>query len=143
MRWLIEPMVGGLTVLIIFVGLSTPIIVVGVIYYLKKRLAHKQIMAAIEKGTPLSELIPAKPTGPVWIKHLTFGIILLAIALGVGFVGPGPKAPMLFVAIILGGVGIAQVIRGLLYRKYQPSDKNNIAEDKKPGGISPAPRPSE
>ena len=140
---LLEPIVGGLTALIVFLGLSTPIIVVGVIYYFKKRLEHKQIMAAIEKGTPLSELRPAKPTGPVWIKHLTYGIILLAIALGVGFVGPGPKHPMLFLAIILGGVGIAQVIRGLLCRKYQPSDKNNIAEDKKPGGISPAPRPLE
>ena len=143
MEDLLEPIVGGLTVLIIFLGISSPLIIIGLIYYYKKRLEHKQIMAAIEKGIPLSELIPAKPTGPAWIKHLTFGIILLAIALGVGFVRPGPKGPMLFVAIILGGVGVAQVIRGLLYRKYQPSDKNNIAEDKKPGGISPAPRPSE
>lgn len=140
----LEPLIGGLTVLIIFLGISSPLIIIGLIYYYKKRLEHKQIMAAIEKGIPLSELIPAKPTGPVWIKHLTFGIILLAIALGFYFVGPpGPKGPMLFLAIILGGVGIAQVIRGLLYRKYQPSDKNNIAEDKKQGGISPAPRPSE
>jgi hypothetical protein len=40
-----------------------PVIVVGVVYYLKKRLEHKQIMAAIEKGTPLSELRPPKQNG--------------------------------------------------------------------------------
>jgi len=58
-----EPIIGGLTALIVFIALSTPLIVIGMIYYYKKRLEHKQIMAAIEKGTPLSELRPPKPVG--------------------------------------------------------------------------------
>jgi len=79
----IEPIIGGLTVLIIFLGLSSPIIIIGLIYYLKKRLEHKQIMAAIEKGTPLSELKPVKPTGPLWIKNFTVGIALLIVSVGI------------------------------------------------------------
>jgi hypothetical protein len=54
----------GFMWLLVLLGVSSPIIVVGVIYYLKKRLEHKQIMAAIEKGTPLSDFIPPRPPKP-------------------------------------------------------------------------------
>jgi len=139
-----EPIIGGLTALIVFVGLSTPIIVVGVIYYLKKRLAHKQIMAAIEKGTPLSELMlapPAKPTGSLWIKNLTAGIALLIISAGlVGFrfvcrevmTLPGEVWGWFFVALILFAIGVSRLMRGLLQRKTEkaqsqvpPSNQTN------------------
>ncbi|MHC4457487.1 MAG: hypothetical protein ACYS0I_10425, partial [Planctomycetota bacterium] len=72
-----ETIGAAFAVLIIFVGMASPIIVIGLVYYLKKRLEHKQIMAAIEKGTPLSELRPPKPKGPLWIRSLTAGIALL------------------------------------------------------------------
>ncbi len=125
------PIMGGLTALIVFIGISTPIIVIGLIYYFKKRLEHKQILAAIEKGTPLSELRPPKPAGSLWIRSLTFGIAMIIIGLACLIVGPGPRVPMLFVAFIFFAIGIAWLIRGLLYRKYQPktqsSDKNNTS----------------
>ncbi len=133
-----EPIIGGLTALIVFIGLSTPIIVIGLIYYLKKRLEHKQILAAIEKGTPLSELKPPKPpkpAGPLWIRYLTTGIALIIIASGlfcwfyvrqVDLESGMILAPFIFLAI-----GIAWLIRGLLYRKYylktRPSADNNTA----------------
>jgi len=138
-----EPLIGGLAALMVFIGLSTPIIVIGLIYYLKKRLEHKQILAAIEKGTPLSELRPPKPVGPLWIKYLTAGIALLIIGIGFGLLlgfGPliesdsyvgTPDGTMLFIAFVLAAIGAAWLIRGLLYRKYQPrvepSDKDNNA----------------
>ena len=129
----------GITALLVFLGISSPIIVVGVIYYLKKRLEHKQIMAAIEKGTPLSEIIPPKPkpAGPAWIKYVTSGIMLLIIGLGFTFVGLttesiGWEHVILFV---LCGVGVAMLIRGLLHRKYylknELSVENNSTENKK------------
>jgi hypothetical protein len=71
----------GIAVFIIFLGLSSPVIIIGLIYYLKKRLEHKQILAAIEKGTSLAELKPVKPTGPLWIKNLTAGIAIVWILL--------------------------------------------------------------
>ena len=122
---------GGLTVLITFIGFSSPIIAVGLIYYLTKRLEHKQIIAAIEKGTSLSELRPTRPARPDWIKNLTAAIALLIIAFGViciqlvygwGFYNgelTEDGAIAGFIALVLFALGISRLIRGLLQRKTQ------------------------
>lgn len=134
----------GITVLIIFMGLSSPIIIIGLVYYLKKRLEHKQILAAIEKGTSLSQLRPAKPAGPLWIKNLTAGIALLIIAAGLVCIqlvrGYDSERPGWFLAtVIFFALGISRLIRGLLQRKteklqtqIQPSEQNNIAGNENP-----------
>jgi hypothetical protein len=129
----------GFMVLLILLGVSSPIIVVGVIYYLKKRLEHKQIMAAIEKGTPLSEIIPPKPkpAGPAWIRYLSAGIALIIIGLGFALFNPMyTKNVGILIFLVLCGVGAAMVIRGLLRRKYylknELSANNNTEENKKP-----------
>lgn len=101
----------------ILIGCAAPIIIVGVVYYLKKRFEHKQIMAAIEKGTPLSELRPPKQNGALWIRNLTIGIALLIIGLGWIFLAAHSGASIL-IALILVGVGIAWIVRGVLNRKY-------------------------
>ncbi|MHC4460751.1 MAG: DUF6249 domain-containing protein [Planctomycetota bacterium] len=131
-------MVAALQVFLILIGCSAPIIIVGVVYYLKKRLEHTQIMAAIEKGTPLSEIMPPKPkpSGPPWIRYLSIGIALLII--GFGFI-VGPTIGRGFeavIAFVLLGVGIAWIIRSLLHRRYymknQNSLENNTTEKKNP-----------
>jgi len=128
-------------VFFILIGCAVPIIVVGVVYYLKKRFEHKQIMTAIEKGTPLSELKPPKQNGALWIKNITVGIALLIIGFALVLVVPGRiGAPGSFIAFILCGVGIAWMIRGLLYRKYQPQSqplaKSNAVENRNTPGVS-------
>ena len=127
----------GFTVLIILIGVSSPIIVVGVIYYLKKRLEHKQIMAAIEKGTPLSEIIPPKPrpAGPAWIKYVSTGIALIIVGLGFTSLNPMHTQEVgALIFVILCGIGVAMLVRGLLHRKYYLKEKasngNNITESK-------------
>jgi len=136
-----EEILQGITALIVFLGISSPILIIGLVYYLKKRLEHKQIMMAIEKGTPLSELRPPKQNGALWIRSLTVGIAVLIIALGLMAVGParGPSAASWIVWILL-GVGVAWLIRGLLYRKYPPKTqagaKSNAVENKSPVGAS-------
>ncbi len=116
----------------ILIGCAAPIIIIGVVYYLKKRLEHKQIMAAIEKGTPLSELRPPKQDGALWIRSLTFGIALAII--GVGIWLSSPRHGMSIVALVLFAVGAASIVRAYLSRKYQPqilsSDKNKAAENR-------------
>jgi hypothetical protein len=124
----------ALGVAFILLGLSVPVIVVGVVYIIKKRLEHKQIMTAIEKGTPLSELRPPKPNGALWVRNLTVGIALLVIGLGWGIIVPGGHEVML-VALILSGIGIAWIVRGLLNRKYQAPSRP-LAQSKNCGGIS-------
>ena len=132
----------ALGVAVLILALAAPLIIVGVVYYLKKRFEHKQIMTAIEKGTPLSELKPPKQNGALWIKNITVGIALLIIGLALVLVGPWTiGSPGSFIiAFILCGVGIAWMIRGLLYRKYQvqsqPLAKSNAVESQNPLGIS-------
>ena len=129
---LLEQIVGGLTVVIIFLGISSPIIIIGLIYYLKRRLEHKQIMAAIEKGTPLSDLKPLKPTVPLWIKNLTAGIALLIISAGLVGVRlvwnrtailPGELWGWFFVALILFAIGVSRLLRGLLQRRTEKAQR--------------------
>ena len=129
-------------IFLILIGCAVPIIVVGVVYYLKKRFEHKQIMTAIEKGTPLSELRPPKQNGALWIRKLTLGIALMIIGLSLLLV-VGPRkmggASTLF-AFVFFAIGVAWMIRGLLYRKYQlqsqSSDKSDTAENKNAPGVS-------
>ncbi len=120
----------------ILIGCAVPIIVVGVAYYLKKRFEHKQIMAAIEKGTPLSELRPPKQNGALWIKNLTFGIALIIIGLGIGLSGRGSG----IIGLVLFAIGVAWVVRAWLNRKYQlqsqPLAKSNAAENRNTTGVS-------
>ena len=130
----------GLTALIVFIGIFSPIIVIGVIYYLKKRLEHKQILAAIEKGTPLSELRPPKQNGAMWIKNITLGIALLIIGVGWWMAGPSHGGVSSFIAFVLFGVGVAWIVRGVLNRKYhsqsQPPAKDLAGQDKGPAIVS-------
>jgi hypothetical protein len=129
-------------VALILIACAVPVIVIGVVYYLKKRFEHKQIMIALEKGTPLSELrsVKPKPVGPIWIKYLSSGVLIFAIGLAFIVAGPRMGSPTMFVGIILCGVGIASLIRGLLYRKYlpksQPSANSNASENRNTPDVS-------
>ena len=129
----------GLEVFFIFLGMSLPIIFIGLIYYLKKRLEHKQIMAAIEKGIPLPDLKPPKPKGSTWIKNFTAGITLLLLAAGFlcfglfrnyhnGFHSFGFRSGNFVLPLILFAVGISRLIRGLLQRKTELPRNQRSAE---------------
>lgn len=109
--------------LIILASIS-PLILAGVVYYLKKRLDHRQIIAAIEKGTPLSEIMPPKPqpTGPAWIRYVSIGVALLLIGLGTVVSNVG-RYPSSLIAIVATGAGAGWLTRGVLHRKYYIQDK--------------------
>ena len=119
---------GGITAFLAFLGMSTPLLIIGLIYYFKKRLEHKQILAAIDKGTPLSELRPPAPPkthSQQWISYVTKGIALLLIGGGLLAVEILFKGADDFViSIILLSVGTAFVIGGNLKRMNPPTIKN-------------------
>jgi sterol desaturase/sphingolipid hydroxylase (fatty acid hydroxylase superfamily) len=115
----------AIVVFIVFASLTAIAIIIGLLIYFGKRLEHKQILAAIEKGTPLSELKPPKrqENGSLWIKSLTFGVAMMIIGLGWWLAGPGYGHEKTFIAFVLIGVGVAWIIRGLLFRKYQEKSR--------------------
>ncbi|MFH1615438.1 MAG: DUF6249 domain-containing protein [Planctomycetota bacterium] len=131
----------GLTVFIIFLGFSSPIIVVALAFYFIKRLKHKEILAAIEKGVPISELnleerSKSEDTGPGWVKDISSGIMFLLIA--VGFTAllllgifkiattSGTYPLFLFaIPIVFFGIGIGRLIRGIIRRKNVPQILNS------------------
>jgi len=150
MEGFLEGIIAAFIVLIVFVGLASPLLILigGLFYYLKKRLEHKQIMTAIEKGTPLSELRPVKKTGPTWIKNLTGGISLLIIAAAIvclrlvyiacAEADFNQTLGYLFIAIVFFAIGISRLIRGLLQRKAEQQNllngNNGVIEN--PPGVS-------
>ncbi len=106
-------------VALILVALAVPVIIISLVIFFANRFKHKQIMAAIEKGTPLSELRPLRHYGASWIRKITIGIMMLGIGLALVFAGPeSTDSPALFGGIVVLGIGIAWIVRGLLYRKY-------------------------
>jgi len=133
-----DDIVTGIQVLIILVGVTSPIIVVGVVYYLKKRLEHKQIMAAIEKGIPLSELVRPKPqlAGPGWIRYVSLGIALVIVSLGCMLVPFGIVNSWTIVAFGLLGGGAGWLVRGLLHRKYHLKDQSANQNNRPPNKVS-------
>ena len=135
----------GLALVLVFVALSVPIIIVCLFSYLKKRLEHKQIMAAIEKGIPPQQIMKTvTPASPRWIKSLTrgTGILLIAIILlTFGLVNGNCCFGFPFgsirslIALILLAIGLNLVIRGLLLRKAE-ARQNQASKNIPPNGIS-------
>ena len=137
-----------LIVLITFMAPAIPILFIGLIYYFKKKLEHREILTAIEKGLPVSELNlrsakeADKSSGPGWIKDITSGITMLIIGGGLALVFPGFIRMMgsqtgvgvfnifWIIPIVFLGNGIGHLIRGRMRRKYeqpvQSSDTDNL-----------------
>ncbi|MHC4499092.1 MAG: hypothetical protein ACYS21_08295 [Planctomycetota bacterium] len=121
-------------------GLAVLVLVVaGLLFcylFYRKRLEHKQVMAAIEKGIALSALRPAKLAALVWITSLSVGMALLIVAIGIVVwahfgqqqEGYGKSIELLRLAAIpLLGAGISLVLYGLLRRK---SERRALAIEK-------------
>ena len=126
MQDLLESIGAGIVVFLIFLGMATPVLVIGLFYYLKKRLEHKQIMAAIEKGLPFSNIKPPRHISPDWIKNFTAGIAMLIIAATFAYFmyivrryEYDHSVGHFLIVVILFAFGIARTIRGLLQRNAE------------------------
>ena len=132
-----------ITIIIIsFFFVVVLLLILGLFEHLKKRLEHKQILAAIEKGIPLSELKPPKPqsAGPSWIRYISVGVALIVAAFMMFlFYNWGPGG---IVIAVLAGTGVAWTIRGLLHRKYelkgQQVDQNSTVLAETPPAVPAA-----
>ena len=124
-----------LIVLIVFTAPAMPILIIGMVYYHKKKLEQKQILAAIEKGVPVAELNlgakkQSKSQGPGWIQDQSKGITLLVIGIGITIafwffvtsLGGGVFNVMWIVPVVFLGNGIGLLIRANMRRKYEKTE---------------------
>jgi hypothetical protein len=111
-----------------FIVVITLVIMLTWYFMNKKRLEHQQILAAIEKGTPLSELMPVKQKnkGADWIKSLSKGIMYSLMGIGLAIIVLSFKSEIgkdasagLFLAVVLFSVGVAGLVSGILKRKAE------------------------
>jgi hypothetical protein len=111
----------------IIVGLVIIIEVIAVLSFIffLRRLRHKEIMAAIEKGISLPTK-PTTPKGPRWITNISVGIgflivslTFLGLLLGTYIHKKELDEGMLVPPGIFLAIGAAFLIRGLLQRKIQ------------------------
>ena len=106
----------SLGVVIIVLASTSPIFILALVYYLKKRLDHALIAKAVETGTPLSALIPPaiSPAGPAWTKYISIGVALLVVVPAILYA----RHAETIAACIVAGPGLGLILRGLLDRTY-------------------------
>lgn len=117
--------------------LVLPILFILVIVFYRKKYQHQQILAAMEKGIPISELV-AKPTPKDreinWVRSLSAGagfIFMGGILAWLWLWQQKETGTMdyrwLIVPIVIGGIGLIYLLRGILQRncdkKKQRSEK--------------------
>lgn len=124
-----------IVVLIVFTAPAIPLLIIGMVYLAKKKLEHKQVLAAIEKGVPVSELnlsLPKqkKDEGPGWVRDQSKGITLLIVGIGIalafGFLLRGADIDtqhvfwvLWIVPIVFLANGVGLLIRSKQRRKYE------------------------
>ena len=125
-------------IFVVFVSCCVHIITIALVYYHRKKLEHTQIMTAIEKGTPLSELKPPKKPkpGPAWVSEYTSGITCLVSGAGFllvmfarstsrrSYMPAFPFAILYVVPIVFLANGIAAIIRSKILKKNYPELQN-------------------
>ncbi|MEN6306941.1 MAG: hypothetical protein ABFD91_04225 [Anaerohalosphaeraceae bacterium] len=108
-----------------------PILLILLIVFYRKKYQHQQVLAAMEKGIPVSDLI-AKPVQRNWeinwIRSLSAGIGFLFVALALSGLwlwtnkssGVESMPPsFMIIPIVIGGLGLIYLFRGLLQRAYE------------------------
>ena len=106
-----------------------PMLLILYLIFYKNKYRHLQILAAMEKGLPITDLI-AKPRNREvnWVRSLSAGIGFLFIGLALaGFfvwpriasVGTRIELPFLIISIVVFGLGLIFLFRGILQRNYE------------------------
>jgi hypothetical protein len=113
--------------------LLLPLIISLLLFFYKKRLRHLQILAAIDKGLPIADLIEKPGNKEVnWVRSLSAGIGFIFIGLALaGFLvwmslsthTQSPPPPFWVIPIVVFGMGLIFLFRGILQRNYEKQQK--------------------
>lgn len=114
-----------------------PVVIVLLFFFYKKKLQNQQILAAMEKGLPVKDLLePPKKKGTAWVANISAGVGMLFIAIALGGIFyttglfrdaiPEKSATLLAIPTIIGGIGLIRLVRGLFQKAEM---KDNPVED--------------
>jgi membrane protease YdiL (CAAX protease family) len=110
-----------------------PVLLGLLLVFYKKKLQHQQILVAMEKGLPISDLI-AKPQQHSreinWVRSLSagigfifVGIVIPIIFFAVGMINPSTPPEkvfgMLIIPTVVCGLGLIFLTRGILQKNYE------------------------
>ena len=123
----VDPMGPMLMTAVYLFLVLVPICLILLFFFYKKKLQHQQILAAIEKGHPIEDLL-AKPAKQEkgWLSNISAGVglIFVAIALLILYAPAGvyighnlPRNSLVVIPIVLIGLGITRLIRGIYQKK--------------------------
>jgi hypothetical protein len=134
----IDPMVPMAMSALYLLLILLPFLLVLLLAFYRNKYRHQQILTAMEKGLPITDLI-AKPRNKEvnWVRSLSAGIgfIFTGLAL-VGFfvwmnLSPhtqSPPPPFLIIPIVIFGLGLIFLFRGILQKNYEKQkQKENAA----------------
>ena len=121
---------GILAILLIFGGPVLIVFVVCLFRFLKARMQHREILAAIEKGMTLPELPLSKPRIPTWITNVAIGTAFIVFSPAFVLVGMGAcnevgdmKTTVIcgtaMPSLIFFSIGLFFFIRGMLLRRHE------------------------
>ncbi len=122
---------GILAIVLIFGGPLLIVFVVCLFRFLKARMRHREILAAIEKGMTLPpELLSSKPPIPRWITNMAIGtaFIVFSPAFVLVGMGAGHEVGCMKTTVICGtampsliffSIGLFFFIRGLLLGRHE------------------------
>ena len=122
---------GILAIVLIFGGPLLIVFVICLFRFLKARMRHREILAAIEKGMTLPEPGFSKPRIPRWITNVAIGTAFIVfspafilVGMGAGNEVGGNEKTMVICgtampSLIFLSIGLFFFIRGLLLRKHE------------------------
>lgn len=122
--------------IVIFGGIALIVFVVSLFRFLRARMRHKEVLAAIEKGVAVPNLSTAKPRIPRGITNIAFGIALIVLSpafmlhglAACRIQGMESLAPTLiwgsaFPSLVCFSIGLFCFIRGWMLRKYEKENQ--------------------
>jgi len=121
---------------IVFGSIVLIVFVVALFRFLRARMRHKEVLAAIEKGVAIPDLSTAKPRIPRGITNIALGIALIVLSpafmlhglAACSIQGMESLAPTIiwgsaFPSLVCFSIGLFCFIRGLMLRKYEKENQ--------------------
>jgi hypothetical protein len=134
---MIDPLMPMLMSALYLFLILLPFLLALLIVFYKKKYRHQQILAAMEKGLPIADLIEKPRNKEVnWVRSLSAGIgflfvglLLTAIWVWLYVTGEARTTAIvwLVIPVLIAGLGLIFLFRGILQKNYEKQKQKEKA----------------